>query len=89
MCVSSSAELMLSDMESKSNGLMGEDTDILRRPQPRTYDTADETELRRRLSKAVFMADSTDPPNLQIVETAITDLNTGDILQKATAGGWN
>ena len=73
------AELMLSDMESKSNRLMGEDTDILL--DPSTYDTADETELRRRLSKAVFMADSADPPNLQIVETAITDLNTGDILQ--------
>ena len=73
------AELMLSDMESKSNRLMGEDTDILL--DPSTYDTADETELRRRLSKPVFMADSTDPPNLQIVETAITDLNTGDILQ--------
>lgn len=73
------AELMLSDMESKSNRLMGEDTDILL--DPSTYDATDETELRRRLSKAVFMADSTDPPNLQIVETAITDLNTGDILQ--------
>ena len=70
------AELMLSDMESKSNRLMGEDTDILL--DPSTYDATDETELRRRLSKAVFMADSTDPPNLQIVET---DLNTGDILQ--------
>ena len=73
------AKLMLSDMESKSNRLMGEDTDILL--DPSTYDATDETELRRRLSKAVFMADSTDPPNLQIVETAITDLNTGDILQ--------
>lgn len=73
------AELMLSDMESKSNRLMGEDTDILL--DPSTYDATDETELRRRLSKAVFIADSTDPPNLQIVETAITDLNTGDILQ--------
>ena len=73
------AELMLSDMESKSNRLMGEDTDILL--DTSTYDTTDETELRRRLSKAVFIADSTDPPNLQIVETAITDLNTGDILQ--------
>ena len=73
------AELMLSDMESKSNRLMGEDTDILL--DTSTYDTTDETELRRRLSKAVFMADSTDPPNLQIVETAITDLNAGDILQ--------
>ena len=74
------AELMLSDMESKSNRLMGEDTDILL--DPSTYDATDETELRRRLSKPVFMADSTDPPNLQIVETAITDLNTGDILQR-------
>lgn len=73
------AELMLSDMDSKSNRLMGEDTDILL--DTSTYDTTDETELRRRLSKPVFMADSTDPPNLQIVETAITDLNTGDILQ--------
>ena len=73
------AELMLSDMDSKSNRLMGEDTDILL--DTSTYDATDETELRRRLSKAVFMADSTDPPNLQIVETAITDLNTGDILQ--------
>ena len=73
------AELMLSDMDSKSNRLMGEDTDILL--DPSTYDATDETELRRRLSKAVFIADSTDPPNLQIVETAITDLNTGDILQ--------
>ena len=48
------AELMLSDMESKSNRLMGEDTDILL--DPSTYDATDETELRRRLSKAVFMA---------------------------------
>ena len=73
------AELMLSDMESKSNRLMGQDIAFLLDPE--TYDTTDETELRRRLSKPVFMADSTDPPNLQIVETAITDLNTGDILQ--------
>ena len=73
------AELMLSDMESKSNRLMGEDTDILL--DPSTYDTADETELRRRLSKPVFMADSADPPNLQIIETAITDLKSGKVLQ--------
>ena len=73
------AELMLSDMESKSNRLMGEDTDILL--DTSTYDTTDETALRSRLRTPVFMADSTDPPNLQIVETAITDLNTGDILQ--------
>ena len=73
------AELMLSDMESKSNRLMEQDIAFLLDPE--TYDTTDETELRRRLSKPVFMADSTDPPNLQIVETAITDLNTGDILQ--------
>ena len=73
------AKLMLSDMESKSNRLMEQDISFLLDPE--TYDTTDETELRRRLSKAVFMADSTDPPNLQIVETAITDLNTGDILQ--------
>ena len=73
------AKLMLSDMESKSNRLMEQDIAFLLDPE--TYDTTDETELRRRLSKPVFMADSTDPPNLQIVETAITDLNTGDILQ--------
>ena len=73
------AKLMLSDMESKSNRLMERDIAFLLDPE--TYDTTDETELRRRLSKAIFMADSTDPPNLQIVETAITDLNTGDILQ--------
>lgn len=73
------AKLMLSDMESKSNRLMEQDISFLLDPE--TYDTTDETELRRRLSKPVFMADSTDPPNLQIVETAITDLNTGDILQ--------
>lgn len=73
------AKLMLSDMESKSNRLMEQDIAFLLDPE--TYDTTDETELRRRLSKAVVMADSTDPPNLQIVETAITDLNTGDILQ--------
>lgn len=73
------AKLMLSDMESKSNRMMEQDIAFLLDPE--TYDTTDETELRRRLSKAVFMADSTDPPNLQIVETAITDLNTGDILQ--------
>ena len=73
------AKLMLSDMESKSNRLMEQDITFLLDPE--TYDTTDETELRRRLSKAVFMADSTDPPNLQIVETAITDLNTSDILQ--------
>lgn len=73
------AKLMLSDMESKSNRLMEQDIAFLLDPE--TYDTTDETELRRRLSKPVFMADSTDPPNLQIVETAITDLKTGDILQ--------
>ena len=73
------AELMLSDMDSKSNRLMGEDTDILL--DPSTYDATDETELRRRLSKPVFMADSADPPNLQIIETAITDLNSGKVLQ--------
>ena len=27
------------------------------------------------------MADSADPPNLQIIETAITDLNSGKVLQ--------
>ena len=45
------AELMLSDMESKSNRLMGEDTDILL--DTSTYDTTDETELRRRLSRRI------------------------------------
>mgnify|MGYP000155185152 CR=1 FL=1 len=67
------AKLMLAEMESKSDKLMGEDTDFLL--DPSSYDTTDETELRRRLSKPVFMADSADPPNLQIIETAITDLN--------------
>ena len=73
------AELMLSDMESKSNRLMEQDIAFLLDPE--TYDTTDETELRRRLSKPVFMADSADPPNLQIIETAITDLNSGKVLQ--------
>ena len=73
------AKLMLAEMESKSDKLMGEDTDILL--DTSTYDTTDETELRRRLSKPVFMADSADPPNLQIIETAITDLKSGKVLQ--------
>ena len=73
------AKLMLAEMESKSDKLMGEDTDFLL--DPSSYDTTDETELRRRLSKPVFMADSADPPNLQIIETAITDLNSGKVLQ--------
>ena len=73
------AELMLSDMESKSNRLMEQDIAFLLDPE--TYDTTDETELRRRLSKPVFMADSADPPNLQIIETAITDLKSGKVLQ--------
>ena len=50
------AKLMLAEMESKSDKLMGEDTDFLL--DPSSYDTTDETELRRRLSKPVFMADS-------------------------------
>lgn len=70
---------MLAEMESKSDKLMGEDTDLLL--DPSSYDTTDETELRRRLSKPVFMADSADPPNLQIIETAITDLKSGKVLQ--------
>ena len=73
------AKLMLAEMESKSDKLMGEDTDFLL--DPSSYDTTDETELRRRLSKPVFIADSADPPNLQIIETAITDLNSGKVLQ--------
>ncbi len=73
------AKLMLAEMESKSDKLMGEDTDLLL--DPSSYDTTDETELRRRLSKPVFMADSADPPNLQIIETAITDLKSGKVLQ--------
>ena len=73
------AKLMLAEMESKSDKLMGEDTDCLL--DPSSYDTTDETELRRRLSKPVFMADSADPPNLQIIETAITDLKSGKVLQ--------
>ena len=73
------AKLMLAEMESKSDKLMGEDTDFLL--DPSSYDTTDETELRRRLSKPVFIADSADPPNLQIIETAITDLKSGKVLQ--------
>ena len=42
------AKLMLAEMESKSDKLMGEDTDFLL--DPSSYDTTDETELRRRLS---------------------------------------
>ena len=53
------AKLMLAEMESKSDKLMGEDTDCLL--DPSSYDTTDETELRRRLSKPVFMADSAVP----------------------------
>ena len=78
------AKLMLAEMESKSDKLMGEDTDFLL--DPSSYDTTDETELRRRLSKPVFMADSADPPNLQIIETAITDLNSGKVLQPVPRG---
>ena len=44
------AKLMLAEMESKSDKLMGEDTDFLL--DPSIYDTTDETELRRRSQSA-------------------------------------
>ncbi len=72
------AELMLSEMENKAdffNGNFGKY--LLDSKELGTDDTA---QFRRALRLQSFRIDSKDPPNVQIVETAITDKN-GDVLQ--------
>lgn len=72
------AELMLSEMENKAEFFDGDfGKYLLDSKQRGTEDTA---QLRRALRWQCFRIDSKDPPNIQIVETAITDKN-GAVLQ--------
>lgn len=72
------AKLMLSEMENKAEFFDGDfGKYLLDSKQRGTDDTA---QLRRALRWQCFRIDSKDPPNVQIVETAITDKN-GAVLQ--------
>ena len=72
------AKLMLSEMENKAEFFDGDfGKYLLDSKQRGTNDTA---QLRRALRWQCFRIDSKDPPNVQIVETAITDKN-GAVLQ--------
>lgn len=72
------AKLMLSEMENKADFFDGDfGKYLLDSKQRGTDDTA---QLRRALRWQCFRIDSKDPPNVQIVETAITDKN-GAVLQ--------
>ena len=72
------AKLMLSEMENKAEFFDGDfGKYLLDSKQRGTEDTA---QLRRALRWQCFRIDSKDPPNIQIVETAITDKN-GAVLQ--------
>lgn len=72
------AKLMLSEMENKAEFFDGDfGKYLLDSKQRGTDDTA---QLRRALRWQSFRIDSKDPPNVQIVETAITDKN-GAVLQ--------
>ena len=72
------AQLMLSEMENKAEFFDGDfGKYLLDSKQRGTNDTA---QLRRALRWQCFRIDSKDPPNVQIVETAITDKN-GAVLQ--------
>ena len=72
------AKLILSEMENKAEFFDGDfGKYLLDSKQRGTDDTA---QLRRALRWQSFRIDSKDPPNVQIVETAITDKN-GAVLQ--------
>ena len=72
------AKLMLSEMENKAEFFDGDfGKYLLDSKQRGTDDTA---QLRRALRWQCFRIDSKDPPNVRIVETAITDKN-GAVLQ--------
>ena len=72
------AQLMLSEMENKADFFDGNFGKYLL--DSKELGTDDTAQLRRALRWQCFRIDSKDPPNVQIVETAITDKN-GDVLQ--------
>lgn len=72
------AQLMLSEMENKADFFDGNFGKYLL--DSKELGTDDTAQLRRALRWQSFRIDSKDPPNVQIVETAITDKN-GDVLQ--------
>lgn len=72
------ADLMLSEMEGKAEFFDGDFGKYLLDSKERGTD--DTAQLRRALRWQSFRIDSKDPPNVQIVETAITDKN-GAVLQ--------
>ena len=72
------AQLMLSEMENKADFFDGNFGKYLL--DSKELGTDDTAQLRRALRWQSFRIDSKDPPNVQIVETAITDKN-GAVLQ--------
>lgn len=72
------AQLMLSEMENRADFFDGNFGKYLL--DSKELSTDDTAQLRRALRWQSFRIDSKDPPNVQIVETAITDKN-GDVLQ--------
>ena len=72
------AKLMLSEMENKAEFFDGDFGKYLL--DSKECGTDDTAQLRRALRWQCFRIDSKDPPNIQIVETAITDKN-GAVLQ--------
>lgn len=72
------AKLMLSEMENKAEFFDGDFGKYLL--DSKECGTDDTAQLRRALRWQSFRIDSKDPPNVQIVETAITDKN-GAVLQ--------
>ena len=72
------AKLMLSEMENKADFFDGDFGKYLL--DSKQHGTDDTAQLRRALRWQCFRIDSKDPPNVQIVETAITDKN-GAVLQ--------
>ena len=72
------AQLMLSEMENRADFFDGNFGKYLL--DSKELGTDDTAQLRRALRWQCFRIDSKDPPNVQIVETAITDKN-GDVLQ--------
>ena len=72
------AKLMLSEMENKADFFDGDFGKYLL--DSKECGTDDTAQLRRALRWQSFRIDSKDPPNVQIVETAITD-QSGAVLQ--------
>lgn len=72
------AKLMLAEMENKADFFDGDFGKYLL--DSKECGTDDTAQLRRALRWQSFRIDSKDPPNVQIVETAITDKN-GAVLQ--------